>query len=416
MGQEPRRLPLHEQLDRPYVALLELTSLAEYSPDELRSLRSATKHDRDQQLEACRKDEGRLKKELDSARTELKGLNKSSSRDTGDMANHRASLHVQIAALERTLQNRKSEREQIIPAAFEIKLAKLRLVEQWPERRKEIARIIEKGRARDRKHGDIDDIGYRRIAKDPEKDIAGGEQAVRQMTYGGLMPREIQAADVQQYVQRLARRIAENSDLKVPLHVTVLDSPEISAISVPGGFLFLSAGLILAAETEAELAGVLAHEIARIAARHGARAFQRSLISKMFVPAAQVATGLLTGGFSNAGAYYGVNYGFQGLSLLVDRTLVGSSGKYQKEADQLGIQYAWKAGFDSKGFIAFLDSIAKAKQYSKTASFFRTNPELGERLIDAFSEVQYLPPRENYIVDSAEFRKTKERLDEYRAR
>ena len=292
----------------------------------------------------------------------------------------------------------------------------MRLVEQWPERRKEIARIIEKGRARDRKHGDIDDIGYRRIAKDPEKDIAGGEQAVRQMTSGGLMPREIQAADVQQYVQRLARRIAENSDLKVPLHVTVLDSPEISAISVPGGFLFLSAGLILAAETEAELAGVLAHEIARIAARHGARAFQRSLISKMFVPAAQVATGLLTGGFSNAGAYYGVNYGFQGLSLLVDRTLVGSSGKYQKEADQLGIQYAWKAGFDSKGFIAFLDSIAKAKQYSKTASFFRTNPELGERLIDAFSEVQYLPPRENYIVDSAEFRKTKERLDEYRAR
>jgi hypothetical protein len=411
MDQDVYRLTLQEQLDRPYVALLEPTSFAKYSQDELKSLRSAIEQERDQQIEACKKEEERLRGELDAARKQLKELNKSSSRDTRSMAGRRADIHIQIAAFEHTLRNKKMEREHIIPAAFEIKLAKLRLVEHWPERHEEIARSIEEGRARERKHGDIDDIGYRKIVKDQEKDVAAGEQAVRQMTSSGLMPREVQAADVQQYVQRLAGKIAENSDLKVPLHVTVVDSSEIYAIAVPGGFLFVSSGLILAAGTEAEFAGVLSHEIARIAARHGTRASQRSVISKMFVPAAQVATGLFTGGVTNAGAYYGMNYGFQGLNMLVDRALVGASGKYQKEADQLGIQYAWKAGFDSKGFIAFLDSIAQAKQYTKTASFFRTTPKLGERLVDAFSEIEYLPAKEGYIVDSAEFRKAKERLE-----
>ena len=79
--------------------------------------------------------------------------------------------------------------------------------------------------------------------------------------------------------------------------------------------------------------------------------------------------------------------------------------------DQLGIQYAWKAGFDPKGYIAFLDSLTKAEEYSRSARFTRTKPALGERLIDAFSEILYLPQKENYAVDSTEFRKAKECLE-----
>ena len=125
------------------------------------------------------------------------------------------------------------------------------------------------------------------------------------------------------------------------------------------------------------------------------------------MPVVQVATGLFTGGVSNAGAYYGMNYGFQGLGMLMDRALVSSSGKAQREADQLGIQYAWKAGFDPKGFIAFVDAIGKDKEYAGSESFLLTKPSLGERLVDAFTEIQYLSGKETYTVDSLEFRTIK---------
>jgi peptidase M48-like protein len=416
VDQKVNVLSLPEQVDGPYVSLLELTYPADHSRDELRSLKSIIEHDRDQQLEKARTLEKGLKEELAAAQKELQQLNESSSRDTVSMAGRRTDLHVQVAALERAIRDKEIEREHVIPDAFEIKLAKLRVVEHWPGRREEILRRIEDGHARERKHGDIDDIGYRKLVPDQQKDVALGEQAVRQMKSSGLMPWEVQDPEVQQYVRRLTARIAANSDLKVPLHVNVLDSAEINAIALPGGFLFVTSGLIVAAETEAELAGVLSREVARIAARHGARAARRSVISKIFVPAAQVATGLFTGGVSNAGAYYGITYGTQGLGMLVDKTLLDADGKYLKEADQLGIQYAWKSGFDPRGFVSFLDSLAKDKHDSRIADSFRTNPALGERVVDVFSEIQYLPSRESYTVDSAEFRKARQRLQDQRMR
>jgi predicted Zn-dependent protease len=130
----------------------------------------------------------------------------------------------------------------------------------------------------------------------------------------------------------------------------------------------------------------------------------------MFVPAAEITTGLLTGGVSNAGVYYGMNYGFQGLGVLVDRTLIASNNRGQKEADQLGIQYAWNAGFDPKGFISFLDTLAKDDEYSKTEAFFITKPALEERILDSYTELQYLLSRQTLTVDSEEFRMIKERL------
>lgn len=291
------------------------------------------------------------------------------------MAGTRAGLHNIVEAAEELLRKTRMECEPGISAAFEIKLGKLRVAEDWPGRREEILRTIDKGRARKRKLGDIDDIGYRKFFDSQEKDIAFGEQAVRQMKFSGMMPDPLQDAAVQEYVRRLAGKIALNSDLKVPLHVTVIDSPEISAVALPGGFLFISSGLAGTAGTEAELAGILSHEIARIAARHGTRASKRSRISSIFVRTAHVASGLFTGGFSSAAALNGINFGFQGLDAIVDRTLMAAQGKYEKEADQLGVQYAWKAGFDPKGFVMLLDSISR-QEYSKTASFFRTHPEV----------------------------------------
>ena len=112
-------------------------------------------------------------------------------------------------------------------------------------------------------------------------------------------------------------------------------------------------------------------------------------------------------------AYYGINAGAQGISLLVDHALVPSKEKYLKEADQLGIQYAWKAGFDPMGFISFLDKLERDKQYSTKTNFFHTELALGDRVMDAFSEIQYLTERESPVVDSAEFQKTRQALEEH---
>jgi hypothetical protein len=376
----------------------------------MKSLRSAVQEERDQELDTCRKDVKRSKSQLDSARKGLKALNAESPRDTRTMAVARQNLHTEISALERILRDKERECKHTIPATFEIKLAKVDLLKRWPQRREQTARLIDGGRSRERKHGDVDDIGYRKLIEGQDKDIAVGEQAIRQMAGTGLLPPEVQNPSVRQYVQELAAKIARNSDLKIPLHVAVLDSADINAIAFPGGYLFVTSGLFLACETESELAGIVSQKIAHIAARHATRASKRSIISKMFVPAAQIATGLFTGGVGNAGAYYGMDYGFQGLGLLTDRTLAAFNGNAQREADQLGIQYAWKAGFDPKGFISFLDSVAKNKDYSRSERFFLTRPELGERLLDAFTEVQYLPPAEGYTVDSVEFRLAKDRL------
>jgi hypothetical protein len=404
--------PLHtiaQEADRPYAALFDTSGLRS-SQHEARGLRSTIENEKKQQIETCERDEKRLRAQLDSARYGLKKLNDAAPRDNRAIALNRESLHNNIAALEQSLRDKKRDCEQFIPAEFEIKLAKAHLLERWPGRRAQTIRKIEEGRARDRKHGDVDDIGYRKLVDDQERDVAIGQQAVRQMTLSKLGPVEVSDPVIRQYVQNLAEAIARNSDLRTPLHVTVLDSPEISAIGLPGGFLLISSGLLLASQSEAELAGIISQQIAHIAARHATRTSKRSIISKMFVPGAQVATGLLTGGVSNAGVYYGMNYGFQGMGLLVDRALVSFNASAQKEADQLGIQYAWKAGFDPKGFIMFLDSIAKEKQFSKTDSFFLTKPSLEERLLDAFTEIRYLPPKEGYIVDSPEFQKAKQRL------
>jgi len=400
---------LLEQLDRPYAAFYETAGFS-YSSHDAKSLRSMLEHDRDQQLFACQNEEKRLKGQLESAQDGLKELNAASAHDTLPAADARSKLHSRISALQQVLKEKGRECKHTIPSSFETQLAKVHVLRAWPRQREHNIRILEMGNARLRKHGDVDDIGFRKLVEGQEKDVATGQQALRQLSATGQLPAEIQDSAVRNYVQDLGTRLARNSDLKVPLEVRVFDNADTSSIALPGGFLFLTSGLLRACETESELAGVMSQQIAHIAARHATRASKRWMFSKLLVPVTQVATGLLTGGVTNAGAYYGMNYGFQGLGMLVDRTVAGSNEKAQREADQLGIQYAWKAGFDPKGFIAFLDNVSRDAGSERSQTFLATKVPLGERLVDAFTEIQLLPPKENYTVDSPEFRIVKSRL------
>ena len=399
--------------DLSFVELHELTSSPEYSYPDLKSLKSEVERERTQQIDASNKEKKRWKQQLGSARKDLDNLNKSSSRDSVDMAERRAKLHRQIDEAEDAIRKNEAERERIMTAA-EIKLAKIKLVEEWPGRRERILREIEQGRARDRKRGDVDDIGHRKLVKNQEQDIAIGEQGVLQMISSGLIPGVVQDADVQKYVRDLAGKIAKNSDLKIPLHAVVLDSQDIHVRTLPGGFMFVTSGLVRSAETEAQLAGVLSREIARVAARQGTRAWKHSIASTVISTAVQISTGFFTAGVTSWPAFYGINAGAQGLTMLVERAMIPSNEKYLKEADQLGIQYAWKAGFDPKGFVSFLDKLARDKQYSTKTNFFRSeDPSLADRVLSSFNEIEYLPMNESYTVDSAEFQRTREALDGY---
>jgi predicted Zn-dependent protease len=224
------------------------------------------------------------------------------------------------------------------------------------------------------------------------------------------MPPEVEDKELTRYITRLAGTITHNSDLKIPIKVTVLDSMEINAFALPGGFLFVNTGLIDKAETESELIGVLAHETAHVAARHGARLMKRATIAQIFFQAAQIGALILTGGAAGIGTYYALQYGFYGLGMILDLTLLGVSRDYEAEADQLGAQYAWQAGYDPKGFITFFDKMANEEGYVKSASFFRTHPPFLERILSTFSEITYLPPKDDLQIDSTGFVAAKQRV------
>jgi hypothetical protein len=387
-----------ELVHEPYVELLNQSVNSDR--DALRALRSAIARERDEKIEATKHLEKQWKEKLEAARRELKTLSEPASK-------RRTQLHLDIAALERAIQDKTREREQGIPSIYDAQLAKVWLLEHWPDRRAEILRRIDEGRAGTRRHGDVEDIGYRKLVEDPEKDIEIGEQAARQMVAGGWLPLELQDNNVQRYIRQLAGKIAFSSDLKVPLHVTVLEGTQPRVIALPGGFLYVTTGVLRTARTESELAGVLSREIARIAAKHATRASKKSVISKMFMPVAQIASGLFSGGI-NPGAYYGIGYGMQGLSGLMNRVLNDSSADYQKEADQLGTQYAWKAGYDPRGFIGFLDSLSGS---GKTDLVGKERP-LPQRLLNLFSEIEYLRPLGRPVIESAEFDQARRRVVE----
>jgi predicted Zn-dependent protease len=158
------------------------------------------------------------------------------------------------------------------------------------------------------------------------------------------------------------------------------------------------------------LAGVIAHEIAHVTARHGARLMKKANIYNYLFQVAQVAAMIFTGGTVGAGTYYALQYGFFGLGMVLNLTLLGVSRDFEEEADQLGAQYAWNAGYDPKGFVSFFDKMASEKGYVQSASFFRTHPPFYERIVSTFSEIEYLPPKRDLAVDSTAFRQIKEQL------
>ena len=396
--------PLRSYVQKSYLELFELAPTLRFSSEEIRKQRESFSKGKDSCVDRFKDHVKRYDKQLETARSELK-------KKTAQMSvEQRKTAHCNIQNLDLLQSEAEILAKQAIPTAYDNLSAKLDVIEKWPALYKQTQQEIASKAHLNRRWADVNDIGFREIAKDQEDDIKRGQQAIEELKRSNLLPPEVDDKAIQDYVSTLAQRIARKSDLKIPLHVVVLQSKEINAFALPGGYLFIERGLLEAADDESELAGVLAHEMSHDVARHSAKLMKRATIAAIFYQAAQVAAIVLTGGVGGIGMAYALQYGFYGLGMVLDLKLLGVSREYELEADKLGVQYAWNAGYDPSGFIRFFDKIATKEGYVNGVSWFRTHPAFYQRMVETQREILFLPHKSDLIMQTSAFEDMKLKL------
>jgi len=169
-------------------------------------------------------------------------------------------------------------------------------------------------------------------------------------------------------------------------------------------------GLLEAADDESELAGVIAHEIAHDTARHSYKLMKKATISSLLYQAAQIGAIILTGGAAGIALSYILQYGFYGLGLMINLQLLGVSRDFELQADQLGVQYAWNAGYDPSGFVRFFDKMATKQGYVNGVSWFRTHPPFFQRMVQTEREIMFLQPKPNATTQTSAFEQMRKEL------
>jgi len=252
---------------------------------------------------------------------------------------------------------------------------------------------------------DVDAIGNRNVGKGVnfysiEREIGLGKQLAQEVERSSKM---IDDPIVTEYVNRVGQNLVRNSDSRVPFTIKVIDSDEVNAFALPGGFFYVNSGLILRATEESELAGVMGHEIAHVAARHGTKnATKGELMQLASIPA------MIFIPYSMAG--YAM---YEGLNLAIPLTFLKFSRDAEREADFLGLQYMYKAGYDPNSYVTFFERIqADEKRRPGTIpKVFSTHPPTPDRIENAQKEIaRILPAKQEYIVTTSEFDSVKARL------
>jgi len=253
---------------------------------------------------------------------------------------------------------------------------------------------------------DVNSIGTRDPGKrglgnwySTESEIKVGKQYANELEKSAKL---VTDPVVTEYVNRIGQNLVKNSDAKVPFTIKVLDSDEINAMALPGGYFYVNSGLILAADEEAELAGVMAHEIAHVAAHHQMREQTRMNYAQL----AMVPAMIFVGGWTGYGIYEGAQIG-------IPLTFLHFSRTFEAQADYLGLQYMYKAGYDPQAFLTFFEKIqALNKQKPGALSrAFETHPPTPDRIENAQKEIAtILPAKQEYVVTTSEFDDVKARL------
>jgi hypothetical protein len=252
---------------------------------------------------------------------------------------------------------------------------------------------------------DVNAIGNRKVGGRGLGDWYSLEGEIRM---GKQYAQEVEATSklirdpiITEYVNRIGQTLVRNSDAQVPFTIKVIDSDEVNAFALPGGFFYVNSGLILAADEESELAGVMAHEIAHVAARHATRQMTRGNWANI---------GTIPLIFVGGGIGYAVR---SAAGLALPMSFLAFSRNFESEADYLGLQYMYKAGYDPNAFVQFFEKLqAREKKKPGTlARAFSTHPQTPDRISKSQEEIsKILPARPQYIVTTSEFADVKARL------
>jgi beta-barrel assembly-enhancing protease len=252
---------------------------------------------------------------------------------------------------------------------------------------------------------DVEAIGNRNVGKginfySLEKEIGLGKGLAQEVERSSKL---IDDPVVTEYVNRVGQNLVRNSDARVPFTIKVIDSDEVNAFALPGGFFYVNSGLVLRAQEESELAGVMAHEISHVTARHGTKnATKGELMQLAAIPASIFIPYSLAG--------YAI---YEGMNLAIPLTFLKFNRDAEREADYLGLQYMYKAGYDPNAYITFFERIqADEKRRPGTIpKVFSTHPPTPERIENSQKEIaRILPARPEYIVTTSEFDSVKARL------
>lgn len=230
-----------------------------------------------------------------------------------------------------------------------------------------------------------------------DKEVALGRRLAAQVDQQGKF---VDDPVVTEYVNRVGQNIALHSDAKIPFTIKVLDSDDVNAFALPGGFLYVNKGAILAADSEAELAGVMAHEIGHVAARHGVeQASKGTLANLAFIPLI-----FMTGGLGYLA--------YQAYQIGVPLAFLKFTRGAEAEADKLGAQYLWAAGYDPNNFLSFFEKLEK-KEKGKPGTLsklFGTHPPTPDRITKVHDLLVRFPDRDEYMITSSDFVRAKSRL------
>jgi predicted Zn-dependent protease len=271
------------------------------------------------------------------------------------------------------------------------------------------AKVIEPGsRMVNVKQGsieDVDAVGNRQIGKRGWLNFYSTGYEIRMgRTYAMQIEKSarfITDPVVTEYVNRIGQNIVKNSDCKVPFTIKVIDSDEINAFALPGGFFFVNSGLLLNTDEEAELAGVMAHETAHVCAHHAVREMTRQNYAQIgAIPL------IFIGGWTGLGAYEAASIG-------VPITFLQFSRDFESQADYLGVQYMYRAGYDPQAYITFFEKIQalEKRKPDAVAKIFSDHPQTPERILHSQEEIaRILPARDQYMVTTSEFDDVKARL------
>ena len=239
---------------------------------------------------------------------------------------------------------------------------------------------------------------WAKMAGSLEKEVALGRQLAADID------REAKFVDdpvITEYINRVGQNIVLHSDSKIPFTIKVIDSDEVNAFALPGGFFYVNKGLILAADNEAEVAGVMAHEIAHVAARHAVENQAKGSAMEIGAMIGSIFTGGITGMIYQNLAGFGLLAAFLKFSRAAE-----------SEADKLGVQYMYAAGYDPGAMSTMFEKLAaqNKKKPGFISKAFSTHPQSVDRMEAARVLVSRFPEREEYVLSTSEFQRVKGRL------